>query len=264
MVARVRIGTFNVHGFRDATGKKRVDDVIELLRALDCDVLALNEVVSPDHILARVARALGREPLWSEAGFGANALLVRAARSVQPVLLEAAGELRSAIVAEVDGPGGPLDVVATHLDHTSEARRLVQLRELHGVLLSRHVRLVLAGDLNAMRLSDLAPAELALMHRRRRREGWEAAREDVVRALDGYGYVDAVRLALAGSLAAYHAALGAPLPAAHAVTSRVATRIDYVWLSEAAARALRVTRARTVPTDVSDHLPVVVEVEAGA
>jgi len=256
----VRIGTFNVHGWRDANGKKRVDDVITLIAELTPDVLVLNEVVSPEHTLPRVAHALGLEARWAEAGWGGNALLTRPpTRAVETLTLDAAGHARSAIVARIDGPGGELDVVGTHLDHTSEDVRIAQLGQLHDALARRHARHVLAGDLNAMWLSDMGPAELALMHRHRRREGWEPARDDVVRDLDRRGYVDAVRLCLAGSLEGYRAALGAPLPRAHAVTSRVDTRIDYVLLSRALSEHVRVVGARTPRTDVSDHHPVLVD-----
>lgn len=259
----LRVGTFNVHGWCDATGRKRVDDVIALLRELACDVLILNEVVSPEHVLARVARTLGLVPTFADAGWGGNALLTRAAPSaVETVLLDAGGHLRSALIATVDTPVGPVDVAATHLDHTLEERRLAQLAQLLDALANRSPRVILAGDLNAMRLTDLDPAAVAGVRRHRDREGWEPARGDVVAALDRHGYVDAVRLALAGSLADYRAALASPIAKAHAVTSRVDTRIDYVWLSAPLATAVEGVRAVTRRTDVSDHHPVVVELRA--
>ncbi|MCC6622492.1 MAG: endonuclease/exonuclease/phosphatase family protein [Deltaproteobacteria bacterium] len=256
----MRIATFNVHGWSDATGKKRIDDVIALLAELDCDALVLNEVVSPEHTLARVARALGLEPHWAEAGWGGNAILTRApAREVESFTLDADGHLRSALAVRLDGPGGELDLVGAHLDHVSEALRLAQLDQLHAALARRSPRHVLAGDLNAMRLSDLAPPELALVQRYRARQGWEPARDDVMRDLDRRGYIDAVRLALAGSLQAYRQQLAAPLPRAHAVTCRVDTRIDWILLSGALSEHVHVSGARTRRTDVSDHHPVVID-----
>ena len=60
----------------------------------------------------------------------------------------------------------------------------------------------------------------------------------------------------------YRAALASPIAKAHAVTSRVDTRIDYVWLSAPLATAVEGVRAVTRRTDVSDHHPVVVELRA--
>lgn len=267
----MRIGTFNVHGWHDATQRKRVEDAIAFLRAADCDVLVLNEVTSDEGPLPRVARALGMHATFGWAGHGGNAVLTRAApREVAVVMLDAApGKLRSAVVTRVGlRSAAPavdtdtdidIDIVGLHLDHMREDDRVLQLAQLAEALVGRPDH-ILAGDFNAMRLADLDEEARARMQRARAQEGWEPGRDDVVRRLDAWGYVDAVRRALAPSDAAYREGLAHPIADAHAVTSRVGTRIDYVYMAPSVAARACVSGARTVATDVSDHGLVVVEV----
>lgn len=263
--ARLRVCTFNVHGWRDTRHQTRTDDVIALLAGLDADVIALNEVVSIDHALLRVADALGMRALVAEGDFGWNALLTRApVQGFDVVALGGARSQRSALCATLETPLGALDVVVTHLDYAEEARRLDQLGILLAALAPRPRPRVVMGDLNAMWLPDYPPGALAALHATRADHGWEPARDDVVRALLGAGYVDAVRLAEAGDLARYAAALAEPIAEAHRATSRVATRIDYVWLDAALARTVTARDARTLATDASDHVPVVVTLVGGA
>ncbi|MFO0747122.1 MAG: endonuclease/exonuclease/phosphatase family protein [Myxococcota bacterium] len=251
----LRLCTFNVHGWRDASQRVRSDDAIELLRAVDCDVVFLNEVASAEHILQRVADALGCAVAFGPADHGFNAILSRLPLGdVEAVTLDAvAGRMRGALCARIRVGDQDLDLTCTHLDHRREDHRLLQLGQLLEHLAGRAPRHLLGGDLNAMRCADYAPHELAALAAARRDNGWEPAREDAVRALDAAGYVDLVRLAAAGSPARYRAELGAPIAAQHRVTSRVDSRIDYLFASPALAPDVTVLDARTIRTDVSDH-----------
>jgi endonuclease/exonuclease/phosphatase family metal-dependent hydrolase len=255
----MRFATFNIHEFQDASGRGRVDDAIAVLKEVRCDVLILNEVGpdSPRSPLRDVGEALGMAVTFGKAGSGGNAVLTRQApRDVQYFKLDEAVEFRSAIVVRVAlaGAGASLDidVVGVHFDHCNENERLVQLAALGRHLGARPVHLV-GGDFNAMRFSDFDDAGRAAMHAARKRHGFETGREDFVRKLDESGYVDAVRLALAGSHEAYSGALANPIPAEHAITSRVETRIDYLVLSPALAPRVHAHSARTVVSDISDH-----------
>lgn len=255
----MRIATFNIHEFQDASGRGRVDDAIALLKEVDSDVLILNEVGPdlPSSPLRYVGDALGMVVTFGKAGSGGNAVLTRQPpRELQYFKLDEAVEFRSAIVVRValEGAGASLDldVVGVHFDHCNENERLVQLATLGRYLADRPVHLV-GGDFNAMRFSDFDDAGRAAMHVARERHGFEKGRDDFVRKLDESGYVDAVRLAIAGSHEGYAAALADPIPAEHAITSRVETRIDYLVLSRALAPRVHARSARTVVSDVSDH-----------
>jgi exonuclease III len=75
-----------------------------------------------------------------------------------------------------------------------------------------------------------------------------------VRRLDAAGYVDAVRLA-------HGVDSQRPLPPSLRSTCWAGTRVDYVWLDRRLAARLRGADADVVQTDVSDHLPVVVDLQ---
>ncbi len=134
--------------------------MIELLRSLDCDVVALNEVLGGGGHLARVAEELGMNHAYGEASWLGNALLSRRPlRDVETFqLARGHEEARSALVASIDGPrGGPSDVCATHLDVHREATRLDQLENLRHAMKTRAAPHLVMGDFNAVRLTDYTP-----------------------------------------------------------------------------------------------------------
>jgi exonuclease III len=93
-----------------------------------------------------------------------------------------------------------------------------------------------------------------------REEGsWEEPRGEVVRRLDERGWIDLWRLARVESLEGYARALDAPADHPGLPTCWAGTRIDYLWASPALAGRSRLVRCGTVPSDVSDHLPVIAE-----
>src|SRR5262249_8564587 len=101
----VRLCTFNVHGWTDARGRSNTQAVIDLLRRLACDVVALNEVPARSSSLARVADELGCHHAFADTGFLGNALLSRhpLARIEERSLASSPGaEERSLLVASVE------------------------------------------------------------------------------------------------------------------------------------------------------------------
>ncbi|MFO0547213.1 MAG: endonuclease/exonuclease/phosphatase family protein [Polyangiaceae bacterium] len=243
----MRFATFNVHGFADAAGRSSTARVIALLRELDCDLVALNEVPTRSGSLGRVASALELHSAFASAGFLGNALLSRAAmKTAEHELPVADVELRSALVARVDTSIGPLRIAATHLDPHSEDVRLAQLAALEAHLDGDAVDL-LAGDFNALSLSDYDEAALAQVAAMRRANSREAPRGELVQSM--------TRWRDARTLTALSSRVG-PL-----ATCWAGTRIDYVWLSAALAARVRVARYEVRDTGASDHAIVVVELD---
>jgi endonuclease/exonuclease/phosphatase family metal-dependent hydrolase len=259
----MRLCTFNVHLWADAAGRSNTAAVIDLLRALDCDVVGLNEVPDRGAQLARVAGELGMAHAYGEASWLGNALLAkRPLRAVETFQLAGGPEeARSALVATVDGPLGPIDVWATHLDVLREDTRLGQLRKLRRALETRAAAHVVMGDFNAVRPSDYTPAAFEALRAVRAANGCEEPRAEVVEAMDRWGYLDGLRLARAGDVASYPAELGRSLPEAGLATCWAGTRIDYVWLAPALLDRLRVRACRRVQSDASDHLPVILDID---
>ena len=132
----VRLMTWNIHGFFGADGRSDKSRVLDVIRRIDPDILALQEVDG------RVR--FGREPFAFEAladslgGHVAEARLFgrpgneyghilwsRWPFLVARVILLPGGhfEPRAAIAARIDTPNGPLRVVSAHFSLTPGARR---------------------------------------------------------------------------------------------------------------------------------------------
>ena len=259
----MRICTFNVHLWADARGRSNTEAVTDLLRSLDCDVVALNEVLRGGGQLAHVAGELGMDHAYGEASWLGNALLsrrpLRAVETVQ--LARGYEEARSALVATIDGPAGPFDVCSTHLDVQRESTRLGQLENLRRAMETRAAPHVVMGDFNAVRLTDYTPAALDALRAQRAANDREEPLGDVVTTMDRLGYLDGLRLARAGNPASYPAELERPLPEGDLPTCWAGTRIDYVWLTPALLDGILVRGCHRVESDASDHHPVVLELD---
>ena len=250
----MRVATFNVHGWSDRSGRPTTAGAIELLRSLACDAIVLQEVPEASGTLARVADALGMEHAFAPAWFLGNALL-----SAQPSLAfevvplaSHLGERRSAFVARLPWGGGTFTLWGTHLDHMSESDRVEQLEALLAGVRARDRGglTLLGGDLNALRPADYGADELERIRAHREKSRWEPPKGEVTGRLEEEGWIDLWRLARARDP-------GAPGVAA---TCWAGTRIDYLWATGTFGDHARLIGCESVPSEVSDHLPVVAEI----
>jgi len=171
----VRIATWNLWG-RYGPWEERVAAITENVRAMDADIVCLQEVWQDDERNQAVdlARALGYEaPVYAanlerDGANSGNAVMARwpIARHEVRLLPRTAGDARDdedeerlAIFAEVEGPRGPIQVFCAHLswrdDHS--AIRQLQVAEICRLVRSTRPRgfpAVLCGDLNAEPHSD--------------------------------------------------------------------------------------------------------------
>ncbi|MGD9953420.1 MAG: endonuclease/exonuclease/phosphatase family protein [Burkholderiales bacterium] len=155
---RVKVATWNVHGCVGADGRFDPERTLEVLRSLDADVIALQELRwRPDealHLLERFARALGYAPLAGPTlmrpdGHYGNALLTRlpVEATRQEALSVPGREPRGALQAVLRAGNGPLGVVATHLGLAPGERR-AQMRRALELVNATAKPVVLMGDLN--------------------------------------------------------------------------------------------------------------------
>lgn len=145
------LASWNVHGWVGADGIRDPVRSFEVIRDLDADVIALQEVEGSDW--ESLARVSGYRPLVGSTrprAFG-NALLVRVDLvHIRHFDLSVPGrEPRGALDAIVSGPAGRLRVVATHLGlRVSERRRQAAQLARHLDEHDARVPVVLIGDLN--------------------------------------------------------------------------------------------------------------------
>ena len=168
--ASISVLTWNLW-WRFGPWEERLPAIVETIRRLDPDVAALQEVwvadgTSSAHV---IAEALGRHVTVAHrleldgVGFG-NAVLSRwpiVDTDVAPLPSDGGhhDEQRLALLAVLDAPRGPVQVVSTHLSwrHDESATRQAQVRALCELVARHRPRTyppVVCGDFNAEPDSD--------------------------------------------------------------------------------------------------------------
>jgi endonuclease/exonuclease/phosphatase family metal-dependent hydrolase len=158
---RIRVASYNVHAFVGTDGRRDVARIARVLRALDADVIALQEAVfapdapaasQPAEVLAELAgyRAVSA-PIERRDGisFG-NAVLTRlpVSASRRICLDYPECEPRTALELWLETSGRPLRVVATHLGLRPVERREQVRTILEHVAGDEQSVTVLLGDFN--------------------------------------------------------------------------------------------------------------------
>lgn len=273
----LRVLTYNIHGWRNASGAVDVAALARIIQASGADIVALNEVFHPletsdgsQAALDELSALLGMTCAFGVAlmpqfafaplaSYG-NALLARL-----PILAHAGHHLtpvegheqRGLLEARLLLPDGKatLSVYVTHLDHKSEAARLQQLAAVfQWTTRDRSRPHLLLGDFNALSAADFAgrPDVLDALRSHDQFRHMVVDGMDVTARLQRRGYVDA---------AASQPAADGPQPTypAHDPLAR----IDYIWASTPLAPRIR--RCGVWQTDetatTSDHLPVLAEID---
>lgn len=156
---RIVVATYNVHSCVGCDGKRDPARVLEVLRAMDADVIALQELAWDPahalHLLDDFAQRLGYSAfagptLLRPNGHYGNALLTRlpVTRSNSVDLSVPGREPRGALEVVVQTPSGRvLRMIATHLGLWPGERRQQMLKIL-SLLSSEQGPAVLLGDLN--------------------------------------------------------------------------------------------------------------------
>jgi endonuclease/exonuclease/phosphatase family metal-dependent hydrolase len=268
VTTRVRVATWNLWG-RYGPWEARLPVIVENLRAINADILALQEVwEDDDRSQAReLAAALSyAEPVYAHNlerdGFrSGNAVLSRwpitrsevrslPRRGVNDAV-DDEGEERLCVFAEVEGPRGPIQVFCAHLSWSDDhsAIRQEQTRAIAHFIRETRPRsfpAVLCGDLNAEQDSDelriLTGAAAAPRPRVILRDAWRAARN----TMPGYTWSNENPFAAAGL--------------------DLDRRIDHVMVGPPKLGGVGHVRAAHIAGDVpidgmwgSDHLAVVAE-----
>jgi endonuclease/exonuclease/phosphatase family metal-dependent hydrolase len=170
---RARVATWNLW-WRFGPWRRRGRAIVEVLRAVDAQVIALQEVwsTSSTNQAQLLAEELGMHAAWTPAADGTrfsarlgdpDVAVGTAVLSRWPIVDVAQWTLPSAEMhlacATVDAPGALLPVFNVHLDPdpAGSARRCEQVRELWRCIAAHagaDLPVVLAGDLNAEPDSD--------------------------------------------------------------------------------------------------------------
>lgn len=162
--SRLDVMSFNIHSARASDGSVRFDTIADEIARWDADVVLLQEVDRGRDWTGRLDMpAVLAERLGTSWTFGANvrrsatneygtAILSRfpivESRNV-PLPAPPGTQQRGLLSATLDVDGTEMSVYNTHLEHTSSAARVLQMRTITRVLAADDRPLVLGGDLNA-------------------------------------------------------------------------------------------------------------------
>jgi Metal-dependent hydrolase len=151
-------------------------------------------------------------------------------------------------------PGGrTFTVYVTHLDHTDEDARMVQLRVARTWLVRDRSRPhAVMGDFNAISRWDWPEEQLAALRKQPLHQGGNLAGDEkgpqVIEAMEKAGYVDLYRQ------------FGAPGAATY-LADDWPIRIDYIFASQPLAPLVTHCSIWTQADGVSDHRPVLADIE---
>jgi exodeoxyribonuclease-3 len=249
----MRLMTWNIKtGGYDRGGADRLDAIIDVIRAENPDLLALQELRDVHRGRGqRLTDALGMTPVIARSYLGQpvavfSRLPVRRRWTARFALHHAAA------AATVDGP---FTLVSAHLNPFSPGRRVREARWLMYRLRRLPGPLVLAGDLNALDPWTDHTARLAALpglYRRRHVHRDGTPHTDTIAALAGAGLTDLWRQAGTGD--------GRTAPTSEGGGREFSDmRLDYLLATAGVtARAVRVVRGGATET-ASDHYPVVAD-----
>jgi endonuclease/exonuclease/phosphatase family metal-dependent hydrolase len=161
-MSALTVASYNMRKAIGTDRRRSPERVLEVLREIDADVIALQEAdrrfgkrmaVIPPHMLEEHTdwKAVGFGVRAGSSGWHGNAILVRKSARVLDceVIHLPALEPRGAVMVDVEIGGRSLRVVGMHLDLSGLSRR----RQAHAILThvaasSLHLPAILMGDLN--------------------------------------------------------------------------------------------------------------------
>lgn len=240
----VTVLVYNIHAGKDTARQNNLARVAELIGRTEADLVLLQEVdrntqrSGPQDQPAELARltgysvAFGRTIGFQGGDYGIALLsrwpiqrdtLIPLTVTAPPGRTAEGREQRGVLLARVAAPGGPLAVLNTHLDHTGDDVWRVQ--EIAGVL--RAAAAVDAREVPVLVGGDLNALPESPVHEQLRAAGFRDVWPECGTG-DGMTFP-----------------MGAPV-----------RRIDYLYLTG----AVRCVDARVLPSDASDHRPLLVRI----
>jgi endonuclease/exonuclease/phosphatase family metal-dependent hydrolase len=152
------VATYNIHGAVGSDGRFAPERIVEVLKEMSADIIALQEVplggIRFPNVLKMLEEATGFSGVEGPTKHDLERRYGNAVLSRYPILAKRAIDLsfrgrepRGAVDADVDCHGHPLRVVATHLG-LQPAERRDQIRRLLQVFDTESMPVILLGDIN--------------------------------------------------------------------------------------------------------------------
>ncbi len=161
---RVSVATYNVHGWIGTDNREDPERVLGVVRALEADVIALQEVPLPSKGMGRLtlealSEATGMVAIpgptlfRNDAHYGNVLLLKEPVENSCTVDISVLNrEPRGAIIADLPLPGNSLRIIATHLGLHAWERRIQAARLIEEAGPREDKPFILMGDMNEWNL----------------------------------------------------------------------------------------------------------------
>jgi endonuclease/exonuclease/phosphatase family metal-dependent hydrolase len=222
----LRVGTLNVHFFKDDSKVSIFDALVAVVKPLQLDVLVLQEVPEKRQYLATDFCAAIDLPFSAVSApeTCGNAILSRwPLIGIEAVAVSSVGDhARCLVRGFIEHPSGIFCAAALHLNHKCESIRLAQ-----STVFAEHISplkagglpypTLLAGDFNALTRDDYSDARWSEIAKERAAVGIESPAGDCVQFWADRGLIDVRRISnLTHGLMA---------------TCHYGTRIDYMFVN---------------------------------
>jgi len=245
-----RLATINVHSFHSRlTHKNNVHDLVSILKPLNLDLLAVQEVIN-DENWSNFCENLSLKYSIFDATYGefhGNGIASRypiRSFSRHRASFSCPGGTRSLLEYSLDGDHSFILnrlFAVTHLDHLDEDNRLKQIKEFNPYQLNIDI---LIGDMNALTRDDYSEFYYRdIVAGKREKSGWEKPRFDLTKLIrDEWGYQDAFKL------------INPQLKDEEVVTCDYGTRIDYISMHPRINDQWILTKCQIIDTKgATDH-----------
>ena len=263
---RLRMATLNVHFFTDFRGRSNVYPLVDVLKPLSLDVIAVQEAFHTDqppgrgpmahHFLTLLAKLLDIPHI----AFGStvreygNGVLSRfplkSSTSYRSEKLDGQN-VRGMLAVKVDHDffhEHQATLYVTHLDQISETTRLTQWDSFEKRMDSSDRLRLIMGDFNALTIGDYSDEYFRKNIRDvRKQNDWESPQDALTTKIKASGYHDCWR------------EMNKDTIDEPAVTCAYGTRIDYIWRRGELAHGWSANECQIFPSEnATDHNGVLI------
>lgn len=169
--SHIRVATYNVHYWKNANEGLKLDEIFEVIKNIDPDIIGLQEVSQTPKSQQKMREFVDKkyqEPLFCKSAnlfgyeFGNSLLSKYTIASSKIVDLKKNSEGRCAIIAIIDTPLGKITMSTVHLDVFDESGKIreEQIDQLTSALKeawANQETQILVGDLNAIKKDEIEP-----------------------------------------------------------------------------------------------------------
>ena len=263
----LRVGTFNVHGYCSRTRGDTFDEICDLLREADLDIIGLQEAGKSR--LGVLVKKLGEDQYRLAASGHGTAIVTRLGETCEsPQGLKCKERFTRCSLSlpskadNRDKDPVPLEVINVHLNHRKEPVRISQFRNIRQAHDESKTPLphIWLGDFNALTRSDYSEMQWQEILNVRAHNSWELPVSHLTTMITSQQTKQKKDKKLALDLSDSYTASRRTGPLS---TCRFGTRIDYIYFNESYLQAAgwRLASYLVEETDLSDHNLVIATFE---